>query len=170
MDAPDLSEEGFSSPTVARLAFTVSRMVRGSIRLLRENGRPLGLSLPQLFLLGALWDSGALAIGQWVEMVGVSPSAMTSLLDGLEEGGFVVREHAANDRRQVMIELTPRGRRLAGRLRREFRGRWNLYCAEIPSKELEAAAATLGKVADRMSSLPAPSRAARTSPAPRGAA
>jgi DNA-binding MarR family transcriptional regulator len=43
-----------------------------------------------------------------VNTAGVTPSAITSALDRLELRGLIVRNRDLNDRRKVIIELTPR--------------------------------------------------------------
>ena len=47
-------------------------------------------------------------------------STLTSVLDRLESRGFVRRDVAPNDRRSVLLELTPRGMRAAERIVRAF--------------------------------------------------
>jgi DNA-binding MarR family transcriptional regulator len=42
---------------------------------------------------------------------GVSRAAMTGLLDGLEEEGYVERDSHPSDRRALMITLTPKGQK-----------------------------------------------------------
>jgi DNA-binding MarR family transcriptional regulator len=44
------------------------------------------------------------------ERAGVTRATMTGLLDGLERDGLVVREPATQDRRNVFIHLTDKGR------------------------------------------------------------
>ncbi len=150
MDRPSSSKA--DSPPDLELAETVARLTRGWMRWGREAGRAAGLSLPQQFLLGGLCESGPIPVSQWVEAIGASPSATTALLNGLEEHGLVRRERARADRRQVLISLTPKGRRLAERIRAGLRDRWSAACAELPGPDLSEAARTLGRIANRMGS------------------
>lgn len=147
-----------------RLLETVSRLTRGWIRLAREEARRRGFSLPQLFLLNGLRDTGRIPVTRWTETVGASPSATTGLLDSLESAGYLVRSHDARDRRQVLIGLTQRGHRLADRVRSQSRKRWATFCREISSADLDAASETLGRIVNRMGASPhraAPARARR---------
>lgn len=45
----------------------------------------------------------------------VSPQAMTSILHALEEEGHIERERDPDDRRRILVKLTPLGRRAAER-------------------------------------------------------
>jgi DNA-binding MarR family transcriptional regulator len=134
----------------ARLQQATAQLIRAWVRQAREEGRTLGLSLPQLFLLGGLRDAGRIPVTRWVEMIGVSPSATTSLLDGLEGAGYVQRTHDREDRRQVLISLTTEGHRLADRFQAKFAREWRVLCEGIPPRDLDTAAATLERIGGRM--------------------
>jgi len=76
---------------------------------------PFGLSLWQFDVLAALRRSGApfkLSPTQLMGFVTLSSGAMTNRIDRLEEMGLVRREEDPNDRRGVLITLTPQGRKL----------------------------------------------------------
>jgi DNA-binding MarR family transcriptional regulator len=139
-----------SVSAVEPLSETVTQLTRGWVRFARERARALGLTLPQLFLLGGLRELGTIPVNRWVERMGTSPSATTALLDGLEATGYVRRTHDAVDRRQVLVSLTPNGRKIAERLKHVFRDRWKALCEDIPERELEAATATLAKIVRRL--------------------
>jgi DNA-binding MarR family transcriptional regulator len=51
-----------------------------------------------------------LTAGALSEMLSLSTGAMTNRLDRLEEAGFAIRERDPNDRRTVVVTLTPQGR------------------------------------------------------------
>ena len=49
--------------------------------------------------------------------MGIDPSTMVSLIDGLEDAGVVERRPHPKDRRARLVTLTPKGRRLLKRAR-----------------------------------------------------
>jgi DNA-binding MarR family transcriptional regulator len=51
-----------------------------------------------------------LTAGALSEMLSLSTGAMTNRLDRLEEAGFALRERDPDDRRTVVVSLTPQGR------------------------------------------------------------
>ncbi len=110
----------------------------------------MDLSLPQIFLLGGLREKGRIPVTRWAEQMGASPSATTGLLDTLEASGYVLRVHDEADRRQVLVSLTPKGRRLAEKVRATFQSHWSQFCTGIPPRELETAAGTLDLILQRM--------------------
>jgi MarR family transcriptional regulator, organic hydroperoxide resistance regulator len=133
-----------------RLRIALSQLTRAWMRMAREEARELGLSVPQLMLLGTLREAGTVPVSRWADAIGSSLSAATGLLDRLESERYVTRGHGREDRRQVLISLTPRGRKLADRLSTEFQRRWSAYTVPIPSDQLEAAASVLERLVGRL--------------------
>ncbi|MFL5675243.1 MAG: MarR family winged helix-turn-helix transcriptional regulator [Chloroflexota bacterium] len=77
----------------------------GSERLVR-----LGISMTQLHVMHLLERHGEIAMRHLAEMLDVSDSAATGLIDRIEERGFVERIRVPEDRRIVLVRITPAGR------------------------------------------------------------
>ena len=71
-------------------------------------GRALGLNPTDVRCLDWLVD-GAKAAGQLSAGTGLSSAATTTLIDRLEQKGFVRRVRDVVDRRRVLVEMTPDG-------------------------------------------------------------
>jgi DNA-binding MarR family transcriptional regulator len=78
-----------------------------SERLLRE-----GISMAQLHVLNLVESHGEMAMSRLAEMLDVSLSNATGLIDRIEERGFVERMRVPTDRRMVLVRLTPAGRQM----------------------------------------------------------
>jgi DNA-binding MarR family transcriptional regulator len=52
--------------------------------------------------------------------MGHSTAAATGLVDRLEKLGYVERAHASDDRRKVMVQITPKGSALVAGIRRDI--------------------------------------------------
>ena len=76
----------------------------GSERLVR-----LGISMTQLHVMHLLERHGEIAMSRLAEMLDVSDSAATGLIDRIEERGFVERIRVPEDRRIVLVRITPVG-------------------------------------------------------------
>lgn len=81
----------------------------------RKLGREAGLSGPQLVLMQALRDMGAVPIGALARRVHVSQATATALVDRLQAKGLATRARCHEDGRKVLVRLTAAGSR---RLRR----------------------------------------------------
>jgi DNA-binding MarR family transcriptional regulator len=75
-----------------------------------------GVNRTDLRHLDLLFD-GPLSAGQLAERSGLSPAAMTTLVDRLTKKGYVRRVRDSHDRRRVFVELTDQARTTA----------WELY-------------------------------------------
>lgn len=74
-------------------------------RMLRERG--LEINPAQGRILFVLWQEGPMTINEIARRVSLGKSTLTSGIDGLERRGQVVRVRSKDDRRKILIELTP---------------------------------------------------------------
>jgi DNA-binding MarR family transcriptional regulator len=77
-------------------------------------GERLGLSTAERHCISALVEA-PLPAGAIAEAVGLTPAAVTSLVDRLEARGFVERQRGEADRRQVLVALTEATKKAAQR-------------------------------------------------------
>jgi DNA-binding MarR family transcriptional regulator len=77
----------------------------------------LDLTMGQLRALVHLEKSGPVTISRFAEALGTRLPGASVFADRLEQAGLVRRREDEADRRRVVLELTPRGHDLAGRLR-----------------------------------------------------
>lgn len=80
-----------------------------------------GVPVPASHLppLAALAGQGAMTIGALAQALGVTQPGVTRMTSALEAAGLVRSRAAAEDRRARLVTLTPAGRRLLARLRRD---------------------------------------------------
>ncbi len=68
------------------------------------------LTRPQLTCIVALRDNGSMPLSRLGALALIGPSTVTGVVDRLELRKLVVRERSLEDRRIVMVHLTPKGR------------------------------------------------------------
>jgi DNA-binding MarR family transcriptional regulator len=86
------------------------RIILGRItRRFRTEGSEGAPGLSQLSALATLWRHKTLSPTALAEIERVQPPSMTRIIAALEERGYVIREPHPTDRRQVVIEITPKG-------------------------------------------------------------
>jgi DNA-binding MarR family transcriptional regulator len=76
----------------------------------------VGLDRTAYRCLDILDQEGPMTAGRLAERARLSPGAMTSLLDRLEQRGFARRTRDTKDRRRVLVEVTPQLRQMAAQL------------------------------------------------------
>jgi DNA-binding MarR family transcriptional regulator len=71
----------------------------------------LGINRTDGRCLDIIQQNGALTAGQLAEATGLSPGAVTTILDRMEQAGYLQRVRGQEDRRKIMVELTPEAAR-----------------------------------------------------------
>jgi DNA-binding MarR family transcriptional regulator len=82
---------------------------------LEDPARQPALSTAEGHLLSYLRSYAPAPIGELVRVFGIKQSTFTSMLDRLEQAGYVRRELNPGDRRSFLIHITDEGRALAER-------------------------------------------------------
>lgn len=78
----------------------------------------LGVSPGEGHLLSYLRSYAPCSVSELERVFGHKPSTLTSMLDRLAERDLLTRQINPGDRRSFTIELTPAGRRLAGKIQK----------------------------------------------------
>jgi DNA-binding MarR family transcriptional regulator len=76
----------------------------------------VGLHPGQEALLMELWDHDGRTQADLADSLGVEPPTVTKMLQRMEHGDLVDRRPDATDRRAIRVYLTPKGRRLRGKV------------------------------------------------------
>jgi DNA-binding MarR family transcriptional regulator len=93
-------------------AISVLRAVLALGRRLRAE-RPKGsVTLSAVSILGTLSRLGPMAATQLATEERLQPQSLTRILAGLEQEGLIVRARSDADRREILIALNDRGRRV----------------------------------------------------------
>jgi DNA-binding MarR family transcriptional regulator len=72
----------------------------------------LGISMAQLNIMYTLQRNGVMTMSHLADVLGVSLSNATGLVDRIEERGFIVRSRVPEDRRVVLVQVTEAGMRM----------------------------------------------------------
>jgi DNA-binding MarR family transcriptional regulator len=98
----------------------IAEELNGAVRLLRcaSTGRMVkqGVSMTHLHVMWRLEESGVLPMSRLAEFLDVSLSNATGLIDRMAERGLIERTRLEDDRRVVLIGLTPAGRAILDEL------------------------------------------------------
>jgi MarR family transcriptional regulator, organic hydroperoxide resistance regulator len=105
--AVDASDDPYA-PIIADFRAAMNQIkCASSERLLR-----MGVSMAQLHIMYTLQRNGEMPMSRLADVLQVSLSNATGLIDRIEERGFVERTRVPEDRRVVMIRVTEAGRRM----------------------------------------------------------
>lgn len=153
---------------IADFRSTMSQLkCASSERLLR-----LGISMAQLHIMYTLQRGGEMTMSRLADVLNVSLSNATGLIDRLEERGFIERNRVPEDRRVVLVRVTPEGERMLREIDAMSDEILRTVLDRLPGSQLravahamsafrEAVAATVGSIPDRH---PASTSAPRSGP------
>ncbi|MCW5880261.1 MAG: MarR family transcriptional regulator [Anaerolineae bacterium] len=125
-----------------RILDTFPQAMRFMAHDLRDtSGRPG--TVPQYRILSYLYHHGPDSMGGLAECQNVTLPTMTKTVAGLVERGLLERETDANDRRVVMLRLTPDGEAMFQDIRDRMQARLTTIIATMTADEQEALATGL---------------------------
>ena len=78
----------------------------------RQLQRTYALTGPQLVLLREIFRTETISIGRLAQEVSLSNATVTGIIDRLEQLGYVSRARNGQDRRQVFLSCTDRGKKV----------------------------------------------------------
>jgi len=98
------------------------------------------VTLPQFRVLVVLSSEGPLRVTTLAERMGVVQSTFSRSLARMVEGGWVQRTENPDSRREVLVQLTPTGRRLVSEVTRRRRAEIAAVLKRLPPPDQQAVA------------------------------
>lgn len=146
--APPFSIENYDwHNSVGRLVALVRCGLR---RNLEQELSSHGVSAQQWIILMKAAHEKDLTAADMAKSLEYDPGAMTRILDRLQDKGVIRRVRAGNDRRRILIELTPKGRKLAPILERVGLNVMNRALTGFSAQECKQLNALLLRIIDNV--------------------
>lgn len=158
---PGPRHEAARTRAADELAVVAPLVGRWIERLLGAHDPPL--TVAQFLALQAA-ASGEAAGSDLARRAAVSPAAVSQLLSGLEEAGFLRRLRSDDDRRRMSLALTPLGADTLRSAQLELRLGLGSVLADMPLHEADALADALEHVAAILAGVTPPRRPPRPKP------
>jgi len=89
--------------------YTASRLITQAYHPLLSE---IGLTYPQYLVMMVLWEQDVQPVNDIAKRLYLETNTVTPLLKRMEAEGFVERRKSEADGRQVLVRLTPKGRKL----------------------------------------------------------
>ena len=132
------TEGGLGRTEVERLSHIILEMQRCFVLHLSKELAPGNVSFPQFFLLTYLDQKEVLTMSAIAQKMGHTTAAASGLVARLENLSYVVRSSAREDRRKVMVCITPKGSALVRRIREEMMGNLSKVMQHLTAEEQKA--------------------------------
>jgi DNA-binding MarR family transcriptional regulator len=134
-----MRKKAFELDEVEELGLLLKAAMREAERRLNDLLRPLGLTTGQAEVLQLLERHGPMSLGELGTLLVAEGGHPSRLVDRMVQAGYVIRDHATDDRRRITLRASERGSQLAEAAReskKEFRG-W--VSSQLRDVDLEAA-------------------------------
>jgi len=122
-----------------------------------ERLEPLGLTPRAWGVLSTLVESGPLTQIELATATATDRTAMTYLLDGLEQRALIARVRNPDDRRSYLIHLTPQGKEIQTKAAADLAKQADTLLKPLSAAERHQLIELLTRVADRWEELSADS-------------
>ncbi len=143
------------TPDASRLATeAVMNTIRTADLLFDQIGqllRPLGVSSAGGLVLGQLRDHGPMSPSELGERLIVTRATVTGVVDSLERRGYVQREPNPNDRRGIIVQLTPAGLEVVGQVRTLIHRHERDWMGALTEEELATYVGLMHRIQERVS-------------------
>jgi DNA-binding MarR family transcriptional regulator len=113
------SDDSTRTQLVAEVTGEFAELREAADRLDEAVAAQVGLNRTDLRCLGIIYRRGRLTAGELAEESGLTPGAITTVLDRMERSGFANRVADPADRRRVLVVSTAATREVGGRLHGE---------------------------------------------------
>ena len=129
---------------------TIRKIIRATDLYSRQLSKKSGLTAPQLLVLQAIQEMGAVAISRLSTHVSLSQATVTSILDRLESRGLVARHRSTMDKRVVHATLTPQGEAMIVQAPKPLQDVFSAAFDKLEEWEKSMIVASLQRVASMM--------------------
>lgn len=139
-----------SLATKEDVLIAIRRIIRATDIHSRKLTKTVGLTAPQLLVLRAIRDLGAVAISRLSTEVSLSQATVTTILDRLEARGLVARRRSEHDKRVVHALLTPAGEAVLAKAPTPLQDSFSVRFEQLPDWEQSQILSALQRVAAMM--------------------
>jgi DNA-binding MarR family transcriptional regulator len=126
---------------------TVSLMMADD---LERSAAERGLTGSRATVLSEICHRGPVTAHEIAKTLNAAPRSITTLIDALEETGFVKRKKHPADRRATLVHLTTKGRNVASRMKEEAQLLAQEFFGHSSAEELGVFIGALDRVIDRL--------------------
>ena len=104
------------------------------------------LSQTQIFTIMTLSEKSPCQLNELSQRLQIAAPTVTGIVDRLEKSGYVKRTRDKVDRRVVNVDLTAKGKRIARKLKKTVKEKWEGILSKLLKKDQENYVSILRKI------------------------
>ena len=133
--------------------FLISKIkqVSGRIfdKMLKDN-EITDLNTAQGRIIFSLWQKDNVSIVELTRLTALGKTTLTSMLERLEQIGYIVREPDKEDKRKIVVSLTKKSKKLRDKYEDVSRQMINLFYKGLSEEEIDVFEGTLNYILDNL--------------------
>jgi DNA-binding MarR family transcriptional regulator len=132
------------SPSREQVLLEAMRVATVSFKQwVREGLNERDLTMGQFWTLADIGESGPVNAAHLATLRCVTPPTVSVMVEDLVHEGFVTRAPSRNDRRVVVLSLTPLGREILAKVWRHIGARMAEATRDLPQRDIDSAVRVL---------------------------
>lgn len=148
LDTHTTGTDSLPLPDVLQFMQVLWRVVHGVEQRSKRMSATHGVTGPQRLVLRLVGLQPGASAGQLAATLHLHPSTLTGILRRLQEQGFLARDPHPADRRRAVLRLTPRGKRLNGRVGDTVEAAVEKALVQVSARDQACAQRALAAIAD----------------------
>lgn len=121
----------------SRIMNSLRELNQSYFQATRKDAESSGVTRTQLMAMKIVQKYPALGLGELSERMHSSPSTVSGIVDRLAQAGLIARERPQQDRRSVVLKLTPEGERLLEQTSKRIMDRLAPLLQQIPEEDIQ---------------------------------
>lgn len=126
---------------------------REAARMMKDGGSCCGVTLSQCHVLMELDSRGGLTLSDLASLTGIDKSNLSRTVDSLVQEGSVERIISKEDRREIRISLTEKGKKSSEEINSTCDAYYSELFSRIPEVEWPQVVKALGYVAEGITAM-----------------
>jgi DNA-binding MarR family transcriptional regulator len=122
--------------------YEVIKRIKRIKQMMHENMesmfKSVNLTAPQGMVVGTLFKNGPMKIGDISQAMDLSMSTISGIIDRLEKSDIVIREKSTEDKRVILVDLTPTFKKSSKELFNKLEFDWGEKIKNATEEEIEA--------------------------------
>lgn len=122
--------------------YEVIKRIKRIKQMMHENMenmfKSVNLTAPQGMVVGTLFKNGPMKIGDISQAMDLSMSTISGIIDRLEKSDIVSREKSNEDKRVILVDLTPSFKKSSKELFKKMEFDWGEKIKNASEDEIEA--------------------------------
>ncbi|MBT2325431.1 MarR family transcriptional regulator [Variovorax paradoxus] len=135
------------------LFFLFTQVLYRRNRALHEAMKPVGLLLTEYRVLSVTLRKGPLSMQDLAQWTAYERTRLTHILHAMEERGWVLRSSSEDDRRTVMVQITPAGTALFRKAKRVVEKLTSAIMSDNSAKDVDLMRRALRAMGSRLAEM-----------------